>query len=186
MRPHCSVLPCLLCTCLLTLCHQMEALQQQWDHTSEAMEALQQEDKRCKKHINRLQQQAEVGGSSACSLALSVSTAPAAPQLPVTSGQGLGELPAKHCLLTLLLMVLCRLCHAVHGDRICSVPARHHLARQRRCSSCRKPCKECQHNSSSYRCSMRSWAAARAAHTRNCRRWCSSYSSSMCVALAKL
>lgn len=48
------------------VCHaamQMEALQQQWDNTSSALEALQQEDKRCKKHIGRLQQQAEVGYS---------------------------------------------------------------------------------------------------------------------------
>lgn len=41
-------------------CWQMEALQQQWDNTSAAMEALQQEDKRCRKHIGRLQQQTEV------------------------------------------------------------------------------------------------------------------------------
>jgi hypothetical protein len=38
----------------------MEALQQQWDNTSAAMEALQQADKRNRKHIGRLQQQAEV------------------------------------------------------------------------------------------------------------------------------
>lgn len=39
----------------------MEALQQQWDNTSAALEALQQADKRNRKHIGRLQQQAEVG-----------------------------------------------------------------------------------------------------------------------------
>lgn len=38
----------------------MEALQQQWDNTSAAIEGLQQEDRRFKKHISRLQQQAEV------------------------------------------------------------------------------------------------------------------------------
>jgi hypothetical protein len=49
---------------------QMEALQQQWDNTSSALEVLQQEDKRCKKHIGRLQQQAEVRCSAvfACSM----------------------------------------------------------------------------------------------------------------------
>jgi hypothetical protein len=45
---------------LLLDLQQMEALQQQWDNTSAAMEALQQENKRSRKHIGRLQQQAEV------------------------------------------------------------------------------------------------------------------------------
>jgi hypothetical protein len=48
---------------------QMEALQQQWDNTSSALEALQQEDKRCKKHIGRLQQQTEVGAVMSRSMA---------------------------------------------------------------------------------------------------------------------
>lgn len=39
----------------------MEALQQQWDNTTAAMEVLQQEDKRVRKHVARLQQQSEVG-----------------------------------------------------------------------------------------------------------------------------
>jgi hypothetical protein len=43
---------------------QMEALLLQWDNSSAAMEALQQQDKRTKKHVTRLQQQAEVGGAS--------------------------------------------------------------------------------------------------------------------------
>ena len=38
----------------------MEALQQQWDHTTAAMLVLQQEDKRLKKMVARLQQQSEV------------------------------------------------------------------------------------------------------------------------------
>lgn len=42
----------------------MEALQQQWDNTSAALEALQQADKRTRKHIGRLQQQAEVSYQS--------------------------------------------------------------------------------------------------------------------------
>lgn len=53
-------------------CWQMEALQQQWDNTSAAMEALQQEDKRCRKHIGRLQQQTEVRNTmpAACTWSL--------------------------------------------------------------------------------------------------------------------
>lgn len=42
----------------------MEALQQQWDNTSAALQALQAEDKRCKKQVARLQQQAEVSMTS--------------------------------------------------------------------------------------------------------------------------
>jgi hypothetical protein len=38
----------------------MEALQQQWDNTSSAMEGMAAEDKRLKKHLARLQNQTEV------------------------------------------------------------------------------------------------------------------------------
>ena len=38
----------------------MEALQQQWDNTSSAMEGMAAEDKRLKKHLARLQSQTEV------------------------------------------------------------------------------------------------------------------------------
>jgi hypothetical protein len=38
----------------------MEALQQQWDNSSAAMEGMAAEDKRLKKHVARLQNQTEV------------------------------------------------------------------------------------------------------------------------------
>lgn len=38
----------------------MEALQQQWENTSSAMDGLQAEDKRIKKHVVRLQDRVEV------------------------------------------------------------------------------------------------------------------------------
>lgn len=38
----------------------MEALQQQWENTSSAIEGLQAEDKRIKKHVVRVQHQNEV------------------------------------------------------------------------------------------------------------------------------
>eukprot|EP00882_Tetradesmus_deserticola_P012007 GHRQ01012708.1.p1 GENE.GHRQ01012708.1~~GHRQ01012708.1.p1 ORF type:complete len:280 (+),score=121.64 GHRQ01012708.1:839-1678(+) len=44
---------------------QMEALQQQWDNTSSAMEAMAADDKRIKKHVTRLQNQTEVGSGTA-------------------------------------------------------------------------------------------------------------------------
>jgi hypothetical protein len=40
---------------------QMEALQQQWDNSSAAMESMAADDKRLKKHVARLQNQTEVG-----------------------------------------------------------------------------------------------------------------------------
>lgn len=48
----------------LHMCVQMEALQQQWDNSSSAMEGLQAEDKRIKKHVSRLQHQVEVTASN--------------------------------------------------------------------------------------------------------------------------
>jgi hypothetical protein len=44
----------------------MEALQQQWDNTSAAMEGMAADDKRLKKHVARLQNQTEVWAAALC------------------------------------------------------------------------------------------------------------------------
>ncbi|KAF6258324.1 hypothetical protein COO60DRAFT_1133014 [Scenedesmus sp. NREL 46B-D3] len=51
--------PCHYSTVLRPPLLQMEALQQQWDNTSSAMEGMAAEDKRLKKHVTRLQNQTE-------------------------------------------------------------------------------------------------------------------------------
>lgn len=55
-----SVLDSICMTLLVLPCVQMEALQQQWDKTQSHLDTLEAEDKRIKKHVVKLEHNAEV------------------------------------------------------------------------------------------------------------------------------